>query len=71
MAPDVPLVSILIVCAIAAVVLLAVFCFVIIIAGSFNQTIIRYGGTDPAWFWFNGEPPGLEAQRVELKKEKE
>ena len=70
LAPEVPLKMILLVCAIAAAILLAVFCFAIIIAGSVNQTIIRNGGTDNSWFWFKGEPPGLEKLRDELKEGK-
>jgi hypothetical protein len=27
------------------------------------QFVLRNGGTDPQWFWFRGEPPGLEQQR--------
>jgi hypothetical protein len=34
----------------------------------FAQFILRNGGTDPQWFWFNAEPPGLEQQRSETKE---
>jgi hypothetical protein len=34
----------------------------------FAQFILRKGGTDPQWFWFNAEPPGLEQQRREAKE---
>jgi hypothetical protein len=34
----------------------------------FAQFILRMGGTDPQWFWFNAEPPGLEQQRREAKE---
>jgi hypothetical protein len=27
------------------------------------QFVLRNGGTDPQWFWFRGEPPGLEELR--------
>jgi hypothetical protein len=27
------------------------------------QFVLRMGGTDPQWFWFRGEPPGLEELR--------
>lgn len=30
---------------------------------SLRQFILRRGGTDTAWFWFKGEPPGLERLR--------
>jgi hypothetical protein len=29
----------------------------------FSQFVLRKGGTDPQWFWFRGEPPGLEQLR--------
>ena len=33
------------------------------------QFILRKGGTDPQWFWFSGEPPGLgRAHKHELPK---
>jgi len=31
------------------------------------QFILRKGGTDPQWFWFSGEPPGLAQLRQERK----
>jgi len=34
----------------------------------FAQFILREGVTDPQWFWFSGEPPGLEQQRKEAKE---
>ena len=67
-APDVPLTSVLTACAIAIVIFLILLILGIIGGASFNQAIIRNGGTDPSWFWFGGEPPGLEAQRAELKR---
>jgi hypothetical protein len=70
-APDVSLISVLIICAIAAPILLTVTGFIVIISATFNQLILRNGGTDASWFWFNGEPPGLEAQRDELKRFKD
>jgi hypothetical protein len=27
------------------------------------QFVLRSGGTDPQWFWFRAEPPGLEELR--------
>jgi hypothetical protein len=32
------------------------------------QFILRTGGTDPQWFWFKADPPGLEQQRREAKE---
>ena len=31
------------------------------------QFVLRKGGTDPQWFWFGGEPPGLVQQRQDGK----
>ena len=33
------------------------------------QWVLRKGGTDTAWFWFNSEPKGLMALRVNLRKD--
>jgi hypothetical protein len=33
----------------------------------FRQWLLRHGATDTAWFWFPAEPPGLEAQRAQLR----
>lgn len=30
---------------------------------SLRQFVLRQGGTDTAWFWFRGEPHGLERLR--------
>jgi hypothetical protein len=68
LAPDMPLHAILINCAIGAAVLLAALVFVTVLGLTFNQFILRHGGTDAAWFWFKNEPPGLEMQREQLKK---
>ena len=34
-----------------------------------SQWVLRKGGTDKAWFWFNGEPKGLMAVRERLNKD--
>jgi hypothetical protein len=34
-----------------------------------SQWILRKGGTDTAWFWFNSEPKGLMALRERLNKD--
>jgi hypothetical protein len=33
------------------------------------QWVLRKGGTDPSWFWFNSEPKGLMAVREKLRKD--
>ena len=32
------------------------------------QWVLRKGGTDTSWFWFNSEPKGLMALREKLRK---
>ena len=66
-APHVPLQTVLLYCAIGAAILFATLIFVAILTLTFNQFILRHGGTDPTWFWFKAEPPGLERQREQLK----
>ena len=34
-----------------------------------SQWVLRKGGTDTAWFWFNSEPKGLMAVRDRLNKD--
>jgi RsiW-degrading membrane proteinase PrsW (M82 family) len=69
-APHVPLQTVLLYCLIGAAILLSVLVFAAIVTLTFNQFILRHGGTDPTWFWFKSEPPGLERQRVQLKDQK-
>lgn len=71
LAPLVPLQTVLLYCAIGATILFAILVIAAIVTLTFNQFIIRHGGTDPMWFWFKGEPPGLERQREQLKAQKE
>ena len=33
------------------------------------QWVLRKGGTDTAWFWFNSEPKGFMALRDKLSKD--
>jgi hypothetical protein len=68
MAPNMSLASVLIACIITIAIFFIVLIFSIISGASSNQNIIRRGGTDPAWLWFDHEPPGLEKQRTELKE---
>ena len=71
LAPEVPLLTILINCAAWAAITFAALIVVAVLSLTFNQFIIRHGGTDAAWFWFKSEPPGLERQREQLKAQKE
>lgn len=67
LAPGVPLLTILINCAVWAAITFAALIFVAILSLTFNQFILRHGGKDADWFWFKSEPPGLERQREQLK----
>jgi hypothetical protein len=71
MAPDVPLASILIVCAIAVAIFIVALVLVIIGGASFNQSTMRRGGIDTSWLWFNNDPPGFEKLKDELKESKD
>lgn len=66
-APHVPLQTVLLYCAIGAALLFAALVLAAMVTLTFNQFILRSGVTDPAWFWFKAEPPGLERQRKQLK----
>ena len=66
LAPNLPLSTILLNCVIGAVVLFLLLVVASVVALTFNQFILRHGGTDPAWFWFKSEPPGLEKLRAQL-----
>lgn len=68
LAQDESLITIIFSFTIFLVIFLVFFIFSIIIILSFSQKILKSGGTDTAWFWFKGEPPGLEKQRAELKE---
>ena len=69
--PDVPLLKVLFNCPVGAAILFATLIFVAIVTLTFNQFILRHGGTDPTWFWFKAEPPGLAEQRAQLKTKNE
>jgi IS30 family transposase len=62
-APQVPLVEVLLYSALGAAALLGVLVVATIAKLALGQFILRKGGTDVQWFWFSGEPPGLEALR--------
>jgi hypothetical protein len=34
------------------------------------QFVLRKGGTDPQWFWFRSDPPGLVALRAQARSSK-
>jgi hypothetical protein len=71
LAPDVPLATILLNCAIWAAGMFVALVVVAVLSLTFNQFILRHGGTDVDWLWFNSEPPGLKRQREQLKEQKD
>ena len=71
LAPHLPLQTVLLYCAIVAAIVFAALVSAAIVMLTLNQFILRHGGTDPTWYWFKGEPPGLERQREQLKAQKE
>jgi hypothetical protein len=36
-----------------------------------GQWVLRKGGTDPQWFWFDGEPQGLTDLRKRIRNQKQ
>jgi hypothetical protein len=69
LAPDVPLLTVLLYCAFGVAIVFTILVVAVVQGGMWNQFILRHGGTDPAWFWFKGEPPGLERLREQLKEQ--
>ena len=63
LAPSMPLATLFFWC----MVVLAGFILVSVVWACVNlalgQWTLRHGGTDPQWFWFNAEPPGLKSLR--------
>jgi len=67
--PDMPLPTALWYAAIGALALFVILVVWSVIAATLMQRILKQGGTDPDWFWFNGEPPGLQQLRQGARKE--
>jgi hypothetical protein len=68
LAPDVPLRTVLLYSAAGATALLCLLVLVAVLTATYVQFIQRMGGTDPQWFWFAAEPPGLVKLREEARK---
>jgi hypothetical protein len=64
-AASVPLATWLFWCGLGLLAFLAVSVVWIFFNLQLGQGALRRGGTDPQWFWFNSEPPGLAALRKE------
>ena len=67
MFPQLPLHHRLAYAALLAGALFVVLVVAAVIFATVMQWIMRHGGTDPDWFWFNGEPPGLRQLREQAK----
>lgn len=65
-APQVPRSTVLMYGLAGSLAALATMVVALIVSLTFNQFILRHGGTDPQWFWFNTEPRGLVRLRQEL-----
>ncbi|MEY4560934.1 MAG: hypothetical protein RLZZ618_211 [Pseudomonadota bacterium] len=63
LAPSMPLAMVVLYSALGAASLLAVVLIAAVGCLTFWQFILRQGGTDAQWFWFSGEPQGLEQMR--------
>ncbi len=68
LAPTVSVYSILLYCALGVVTLLVLLALAAAVMMTFNQFILRKGGTDAQWFWFSAEPPGLVQLREQARK---
>ena len=67
LAPKVPLPMVLLYSAIGVLALCAMLVVALIVFATVAQWVLRKGGTDPQWFWFSGEPPGLQKLRAEAR----
>jgi hypothetical protein len=67
LAPNVPLPTVFLYGALCVLLIGALALAAAVVSATVSQGVLRNGGTDPQWFWFSGEPPGLENLRVEAK----
>ena len=70
LAPKIPLHLVLLYSAAGAVALFALLIFATVATLTLVQFILRKGGTDPQWFWFPAEPPGLAHLREQARQVK-
>jgi len=70
LAPSVPLHVILFYSAIGAIALFVAVMVAVVLTLTLIQFLLRKGGTDPQWFWFNAEPPGLVQLREQIAAKK-
>ena len=65
--PKMPLSGVLFYSALLALGLVVALILAVVVFGTFNQFVMRHGGTDPQWFWYRSEPPGLVQLREQAK----
>ena len=70
LAPKVPLQVVLLYSALGAAALFVFLIVVTVATLTLVQFILRKGGTDPQWFWFSSEPPGLVRLRAQARAAK-
>jgi hypothetical protein len=70
LAPTLPMSLVLLYSAAGALVLFLLLVIATVAALTFAQFILRKGGTDPQWFWFAAEPPGLVQLREQARASK-
>lgn len=67
LAPRLPLPTVLLYSALGVLAAGAVLLLVVVVSLTVSQWVLRNGGTDTQWFWFSGEPPGLQKLRAEAQ----
>ncbi len=70
LAPTVPLPAVFLYSVVRVVAGGAVLLVAIVVSLTVSQWVLRHGGTDAQWFWFSGEPPGLQKLRAEAQAKK-
>ncbi len=67
LAPKMPLTEVLLYSGALVLGLFALLVVAVVVTLTVYQAVLRMGGTDPQWFWFRSEPPGLVALRAQAK----
>jgi ABC-type multidrug transport system permease subunit len=65
--PKVPLLTVLLYRALGVLGIGALVLAATVVTLTIYQWVLRKGGTDPQWFWFSGDPPGLQKLRAEAQ----
>ena len=63
LAPSMPVGTLLFWCVLVAGAFILAAVLLAFLNFQLGQWVLRKGGTDPQWFWFKSEPPGLVALR--------